>query len=187
MLILPKLLYLFHTLIIPILHSYLTVLQKQITTFVWDSKPPRCANSTLTRPHYMGGVGLPHIGTYYHITALDQIYYWWNTTLEKIWSIIETSLYLQNCLVNSLLLTTRGLPPLLAPFPSITTFLEAWKQLSSAHVSSLPNHKLPIPLRALNTQIHDLPTHHWQSHGIMALSDLMTDKILKQFNTLCME
>lgn len=51
---------------------FLTALQKQISTFIWDSKAPHCANSTLTRPHCKGGVGLPRICTYYHAIALDQ-------------------------------------------------------------------------------------------------------------------
>lgn len=63
MIVLPKLLYLFCTLTIPIPQ---TSIQSHILRFVWDAILPRCANYILMKPHKLGGVGLPQIRTYYY-------------------------------------------------------------------------------------------------------------------------
>lgn len=90
MIILPKLLYLFWTLILSLPRSLLTSIQSQLTKYIWNSKPPRCAGYILTRHQSKGGVSLPHIDNYYYYASiLDQIYHWWHPAPEKIWSTIE--------------------------------------------------------------------------------------------------
>lgn len=75
MLILPKLLYLFRSVILPVPHFFFTSIQKQLSRYIWETKPPRCAHYILTRHHKKGGLSLPHIQTYYYASILDQLYY----------------------------------------------------------------------------------------------------------------
>lgn len=67
--ILPKLIYLFCT----FNQTFFTSVEGHMTQFIWNKKPPRCANYILTRHHKQGGIGLLHICTYYYASTLDQL------------------------------------------------------------------------------------------------------------------
>lgn len=139
---------LFCTVPIPIHHSFLTSIQKKITRYIRDTKPPRCAHHILTRHQKRGGVSLPHIQTYYYASILDQLYYWWHPTPNKTWSIMESA-YQSNKLHDILLLTFAGLSPnTITAFPPITASLAAWKKFTQTTSIAHPSNTLQIPLKA---------------------------------------
>lgn len=104
MIILPKLIYLFRTVVLPIPNALFSSIQRQITRFAWDNKPPRFAHHILMKHHNKGGVGLPNICTYYYAAILDQMYYWWHPSPNKTWSDMESLHPTLNKLLDILLL-----------------------------------------------------------------------------------
>lgn len=55
--VLPKILYLFRTLPIPLSHAYLQSLQSIISHYVWQGKNPRSRHIKLIKHRYVGGMG----------------------------------------------------------------------------------------------------------------------------------
>lgn len=94
MLILPKILYLFRTVIIPIPSSYLQKLQILILAFIWNKNPLRCSTAIILAPKRLGGLEAPNLKLYYSAAVLDQIKYWWSPSPDKLWFCLEASMFL---------------------------------------------------------------------------------------------
>jgi hypothetical protein len=67
---LPKFLYLFQTIPIFINKSSFSHLNKIISDFIWNKKPPRIRREFLQRPRSMAGLTLPHFQLYYWASNL---------------------------------------------------------------------------------------------------------------------
>uniref|UniRef100_A0A8C5QIU9 Reverse transcriptase domain-containing protein n=1 Tax=Leptobrachium leishanense TaxID=445787 RepID=A0A8C5QIU9_9ANUR len=65
MTLLPKLLYLFRTLTIPIRRADLTFLQSAIHSFIWGGRRGRLPKNLMFQSRRQGGMGVPHLYTYY--------------------------------------------------------------------------------------------------------------------------
>uniref|UniRef100_A0A8C5Q8T9 Reverse transcriptase domain-containing protein n=1 Tax=Leptobrachium leishanense TaxID=445787 RepID=A0A8C5Q8T9_9ANUR len=65
MTLLPKLLYLFRTLSIPICRADLTFLQSAIHSFIWGGRRGRLPKSLMFQSKRRGGMGVPHLYSYY--------------------------------------------------------------------------------------------------------------------------
>lgn len=73
MAILPKLLFLFETLPIPIPSSHLKSLQEDLLNFYWNYKRHRISRSILFAPCSQGGLSFLNIATYYLATQLRNL------------------------------------------------------------------------------------------------------------------
>lgn len=78
--ILPKFLYIFQCLPIFLTKSFFTKLNNQISSFIWNKKPPRIKRSVLQRPRSMGGMALPNFLYYYWLT-FEYCYTGWITIM----------------------------------------------------------------------------------------------------------
>ena len=92
MVILPKLLYLFQTLPIPIPYAHLRKLQSDMLKFVWNYKKHRIPRSVMTASRGDGGLAFPNLVKYYQATQLRAVVSWFPqrsfnkwTEIEKIW------------------------------------------------------------------------------------------------------
>lgn len=90
MLILPKLIYVFRVLPIPVQTSFFRLMQKQLSNFVWAGKRPRCSPEIQTK-NKTGGMGLPILKDYHTAAVLDQLKNWFTTPITKPWCHLETS------------------------------------------------------------------------------------------------
>ena len=82
MIILPKFSYLFQNIPIFIKKSFFNLLDKSITSFIWNGKVHRIKKSALQRPKDNAGLALPNF-----------IYYYWACNMQKIlhWTLDDLS------------------------------------------------------------------------------------------------
>lgn len=92
MTILPQLLYVFHSLHIPIPCSYLSSLQSILSKFIWKGKKPQVARAWLTMHRSVGGSGLVDIADYDHSTVLAQLKECFLTEAHSLWGDLECCL-----------------------------------------------------------------------------------------------
>lgn len=89
MLILPKLIYYFRALPIPLPTSFFTTMQKQLSRFVWVGKRARCLPHIQSKHKSVGGMSLPVLKDYYIAAILDQLKNWFAKPITKPWCQIE--------------------------------------------------------------------------------------------------
>lgn len=73
MTLLPRILYLFHSLPIPAPKLHINNLQSAIIRFIWGKSSHRLSKQTLFRPRQKGGLGLPNLWWYYQVVQLTQL------------------------------------------------------------------------------------------------------------------
>lgn len=71
--ILPKILYLFQVLPIPVPSHFLQILQRRVLKFIWGKTRPCIARGILYSSKLQGGLGLPHFTKYYQAAHLAQL------------------------------------------------------------------------------------------------------------------
>lgn len=126
MTILPKLMYLFETLPIPVPRSELRAMQTSLIRFIWANKRHRILKSVLLTPRSHGGLAVPDILKYYWAVHLRRIPAWSSLYAYTRWMEIE-KLWLAPIHPNSLLWSTTQVKidvPLLGPM-SLTRSI--WK------------------------------------------------------------
>lgn len=117
MIVLPKLLYLFETLPIPIPTRDLKGLQADIMRFIWAHKRHRIPKSVLLTGRARGGLAAPDIVKYYWAAQLRRIPAWSSLYAYSRWMEIE-KLWIAPTHPNSLLWSSpcaQTSPPLLGP------------------------------------------------------------------------
>uniref|UniRef100_A0A8C5N274 Reverse transcriptase zinc-binding domain-containing protein n=1 Tax=Leptobrachium leishanense TaxID=445787 RepID=A0A8C5N274_9ANUR len=90
--LLPRLLYLFHTLPIAIPSSFFLMLRKEFLSFVWPKGRPRVGMAVLCRPKTRGGLALPDMKQYYTACHLLRIIDWSASNSDKRWLDLERTL-----------------------------------------------------------------------------------------------
>ncbi len=79
--VLPKFLYLFQCLPIFIPKSFFTILQRNISSFIWN-KSKRINQSHLMKPKCLGGLALPNFQSYYWAANIRNLLYWVQQDLQ---------------------------------------------------------------------------------------------------------
>lgn len=87
--ILPKILYYFRSLPIPLPSKFFKQTTTKLKHFIWNGKKTRVAFSILTTTKDLGGMGLPDIRNYHYASLLDQIKLWFTSPNDKLWLNIE--------------------------------------------------------------------------------------------------
>ena len=90
MTILPKMLYLFRVLPIPISAYFLRNLQRKTQSFIWSTLKSRISPHTLYLPKLKGGVGFPNFATYFHAAQIANIPKYHVSHEIPLWVVIET-------------------------------------------------------------------------------------------------
>lgn len=73
MMILPKFLFLFWALPIPLSNTMLSEWQSNLTRFIWQYKTPRIQLMSLCKPRALGGLAFPNLHHYYEAVLLVKI------------------------------------------------------------------------------------------------------------------
>ncbi len=86
--ILPKFLYLFQSIPLPLPNTFLSTLKKAFTRFIWNNKQPRLRLSLLYLPYDRGGLQVPNIKLYYWAAHLRTAMFYFSTD-HPSWVDIE--------------------------------------------------------------------------------------------------
>ena len=87
--VLPRLLYLFQSLPIPVPSTQFIKWDKLISRFIWDGKRPRIRYSTLQLPKDKGGMALPNLKEYFHAAQICPLLNWCSSDYIAKWKNIE--------------------------------------------------------------------------------------------------
>lgn len=90
MTVLPRALYLFHTLPIRLPKKFFSTLQAILRDFIWAGKKSRISMKTLIKTKAEGGINLPHFKHYYYATHLTRILDWNCHASSKAWVNLES-------------------------------------------------------------------------------------------------
>lgn len=88
--VLPRLLYIFISLLIRIPHSQFYEWDKLISRFIWRGQKPRIKYSTLKIKKEKGGLSLPNLHDYYFAAQLKTVEQWCDHTYEAGWKELES-------------------------------------------------------------------------------------------------
>lgn len=127
MTLLPRILYLFLSLLIPISKDHLRRFQAKIVSFVWGSKGHHCAKEVLYRAYNRGGLGLPNLLWYYQAAQLAQISMIYTCVAKPDWVHMEGQAVPHFTLDYLMWCPPKARPPITAPKLSHSYFL--WEGL----------------------------------------------------------
>lgn len=154
--------------------AFFSVMQKQISDFVWAGGKARCNPQTLIKHKTTGSMGIPILKGYYMASILDQTKYWFSDPDSKHWSQLKFA-WLHQKSPQSLLIATKILPVKeTTTHPTIQASLQAWEYLKLKGCTSQLNLDVPIPLDSLQWVIPDLSVSNWKHHGILHLTDIFS-------------
>lgn len=182
MFVLPRLLYMFRTPPIPLPFKYFHIVQRQLIQYIWEFKHSRWSSRLLINPQKKGGAGLLNTHHYYRVTLLDQIYLWLHPTEEKMWSLIEYSLFCPLMPSNFLILSSVYTKPYNLKHPYIKASLEAW--ISLLTYKSPKVRSLLLPIDTLCALIPNLNISPWKHCGLHLVQDLYEDDNIIPFYIL---
>lgn len=83
--ILPRFIFLFRNLILPISTKVLSKVQCLFNEFIWDQKKSRIKISLLQKSKEEGGIVVPNVLLYYQAAVLEYLAQWWDLTGKISW------------------------------------------------------------------------------------------------------
>lgn len=184
MLILPKLLYYFRTLPIPIPSSFFTTMQKQILNFVWTGKKARCSSHLQSRHKSVRGMGLPLLKDYYTAAVLDQLKNWFTNPTTKPWCQIELAWLNSKSPLPLLVASYLSKDNKISNHPTIQATTQAWSKLRSKGYAFYSTTNIPIPLESLKWTIPNIRLHKWLGNNILNLADITMGDRMLPFRTI---
>ena len=162
---LPKIIYYFRCLPIPIPAKFFKQLNIKLRQFIWNKKKTRVAFSILTSITAHGGMNLPDIRNYYYAAILDQMKYWFSPQKDKLWLNIEQDSTKASDLYT-LALANIVLPKVVNPnLLSIKATLFAWKHILSKSRHLGNKSKLYLPTEIINYCKIRMSVDDWIKQG----------------------
>lgn len=185
--ILPKFLYYFQALPLPLPQSFFDNLNKVFSRFVWNNKKARLRLRLLYLPYERGGLQLPNLRWYYIAAQLTSASYYFHTDAPPIWVTIEQqsipNLPLSSYLYSANLKTQRKQTK--NPFlkNTINIWYNAHKHIG--HHSSLSQFTPLYGNEDFKPGKQDKGFKLWKMNGVHTIKDLYVDGVLLTFNELC--
>lgn len=145
--ILPKILYLFCTLLVALVQIF--DFSKENYIIYLGEKRPRVSKHTLYAPRRGGGLRTPDLLKYFYAAQLAQLAKFHSTQPHPIWMQMEAYACQGRPIVHILWLTPKERPPILCPALSFS--MEIWNRLNLTHLNP------SIPLWPLFLEIGNSP------------------------------
>lgn len=185
MTILPKLLYLFRVLPIPIPSYFLRIVQKRATSFIWGSSKPRIPIHTLHLPKNKGGLGYPNFTNYYRAAHLASLSKYHAKQEIPLWVFIEASENDPLLISNLLWLDPKDRFKIHNPITK--HFLSLWDKLKTKYQLQSPHNPLLSFIRNpafYPAWIYPNSFKAWTTSGIQTLNDFIASKSFLSFPSL---
>uniref|UniRef100_A0A803J609 Reverse transcriptase domain-containing protein n=1 Tax=Xenopus tropicalis TaxID=8364 RepID=A0A803J609_XENTR len=147
MMIVPKILYLFRTLPIPINATDLEKLQKRMLTFLWNNKPHRINKRVIMRSTLQGGLNFPNLLNYWKAAQLAQMVKMHCSPTAVRWVALETQLLAPQSPRSILWITRNHRRQITLTNPILRHTMRLWDKLLVKHkpwISSDPSPFTPI-------------------------------------------
>uniref|UniRef100_A0A8C6SR27 Reverse transcriptase domain-containing protein n=1 Tax=Neogobius melanostomus TaxID=47308 RepID=A0A8C6SR27_9GOBI len=188
MAILPKFLYLFQSLPLPLPKSFFKEINAIFSRFIWNNRKSRLRFKLLYLPYDRGGLQMPCLQWYYWAAQLRSAMFYFSTQSPPAWVSIEQTisklplkLYIYSSKVKSLRRQVTN------PFlkNSINTWYKAHEHVgdmpSISQFSPIWGNTLFTPGRA------DGGFKIWADKGVQKIGDLYEGGALLTFNDLCLK
>lgn len=173
--ILPKLLYYFRTLPIPIPQLFFEKLASKLRQFIWDGKKPRISLSKLYESKQSGGVSLPNAQAYYYAAVLSQTRFWFSDQEDNLWNQIEQQITEGHDLPALAIAACIDHRVICPQYPTIVATITAWTRLLKLDFGDTICKTLCMPSAAYTFLIPGISTLHWKKQGINYFSDTITN------------
>ena len=183
--VLPKLLYLFQAIPLPLSTSFFSSLNKHFTRFIWNNKHPRLRLSLLYLPFERGGLKMPNLKLYYWAANLRSAMFYFESNEIPAWVDIENygiklplHLYMYSADLKYLKKHTKN--------PFLKNTLTIWHE-SHSFAEELTKLSQFTPIwgnKHFKPATNDLGFKQWVSFGIEKIGDLYDETSLISFQQL---
>uniref|UniRef100_A0A8C7WYP2 Reverse transcriptase domain-containing protein n=1 Tax=Oryzias sinensis TaxID=183150 RepID=A0A8C7WYP2_9TELE len=187
MVVLPKFLYLFQALPLPLPDTFFQCINNLFNQFIWNYKKARLKTKLLCLPYKKGGLQLPDLKLYYWSAQLRLTMYYFSGLPHPSWVTIEQNttselplnLYLYSASPTKLIRQTKN--------PFLKNSIKIWN-LSHKYVGDTQVLSQFSPIWGNNNFLPgraDGGFKIWFTKGIKKISDLYTSNNLMSFGQLC--
>lgn len=182
--VLPRFLYLFQCLPVFLPKSFFSLMDKLISSFLWNGGVPRVRKAVLQRNRSDGGLALPNLMYYYWAANIHKVVYWIHFP-DTDWCRTEAG----SCTSSSLPALAMSKLPLHTPRytsnPVVVSTLKIWTQFRQHF--KLTDFSLFSPI--CNNHLFLPPTldsvfSQWQERGLTKFTDLYINGIFASFEDL---
>lgn len=180
--VLPKFLYLFQAIPLPLPTSFFSTLNKNFTRFIWNNKRSRLRLSLLCLPYERGGLKLPNMKLYYWAAQLRTAIYYFHNAEVPAWVKIENNAidlplcsYLYSSQDKTLGKRTQN--------PFLKNTLMIWHE-AHTFLNDTPKLSCFAPIwgnEKFTPGRHDMGFRHWMERGIRQIKDLYAGGTLMSF------
>lgn len=184
MLLLPKLIYIFRTLPIPLPNSFLKTMQNQMLKFIWAGKRARFSLQMQENHKQIGGLGVPNLKDYYTATILEQLKQWFANRDIKHWTHLEQTWLYPRSLQSLILAHNIQQITLKKDHPTIQATIKAWSHLKKSCNPQTALTDIPFPLETLKWLIPNISLDQWLNNQTILLRDIIQNGKLLPFKEI---
>lgn len=185
--ILPKFLYLFQSLPLPLSGSFFDKLNSAFGKFIWNNKKSRLRLRLLYLPYERGGLQLPNLKLYYWSAKLRSAIFYFSLETPPAWVNIEQAsisnlplrLYMYSADSKKLKRSTKN--------PFLRNTVDVWYK-AHQYIGDTPSISRFSPIWG-NTHFKagraDGGFRSWAENGVQKIEDLYMDSNLLTFDQIC--
>lgn len=184
--VLPKFLYLFQAIPLFLTKTFFTLIDKSISSFIWNGKTARISKNILQLHKKHGGFSLPNFQYYYWASNIRSMLYWPHSSHigSSKWLKLE-NMSCSFASLHSLLCSRLPLSQPLSKFstnPVIKHSVKIWTQFRRSFGLNEPSTRSPIVKNHMFLpSIIDDYFAVWKTCGLNSLKDMFVDGVFASF------